>query len=409
MCISLLRYVTAFLLMFWSLTASAQTHKWVFVDGQFRLLPVTASTVQLDKAEAKIATPNKPKDAVALTKAGAATLLLGEIAKTAAWYTEGARAAEARSKAKEIAKSALAVGNNSFAIVPYTTRDPFRLPTETSPVVQIHTYDIRPPLISDDIHELRKAVFGPIQAELSPDHDGMPGQRGYLSGVAVAVKGPNGIDVRLMDQQDEKEYLIEESKRLEKIEAERRQKAERARKEAEEKEAKLAEEARKNREEEYAKEQKRREDQVKEAAERERHLRESRDAIEKRYKERDEACKAGRTTACAYIDDQLTNDIDKVQKYNVTARCMMDSEGGAPLTGPCAKDAPLCMYCRAGQQLSRQVRYESFAALQAQTRAELIQKGAIPISGLDQLVKAKLVNPAISERFGLQEFLIPKP
>lgn len=406
--LSLIRVLAVLVVMCWSVGASAQTHKLVLVDGQFRLVPITASTIQVDKPGMKFDQAKKPKESIATSKTGAAMQLLGEITKTAAWFTEGSRAAEARAEAERVARQAVASGDRTMAIVPYTTRDPIKLPTEVDPVVRPNTYDIRPPLLSDDIHELRKAVFGPLVPELNPGYDGI-GQKGYLRGVAVAVKGPNGIDVRLMNDKDEKEYLVEESKRLEKIEADRRQQAERARKEAEEREAKLAEEERKKRADQYAKEQKQREDQAREAAEREAKLRESRDAIEKRYKERDEACKNGRTPACTSVDDRLTNDVDRLQKYQVTARCMVDGDGGQPLTGPCSKDAPPCMYCRAGQQLSRQVRYESFAALQAQTRADLLQKGAVPAKGLDQLVNAKLASPAISQKFGLQEFLLGKP
>ena len=404
------KFQLAFILIFYASTtlSFAQTHKIVLIDGQYQQVPIQTTVLSLSKPHDPFIEPKKPTTEVATTSSGALLLLFNEIRKTTAWYQESSRADDARRTAQERAEQAARTSGNAFTLVPWTTRDPLRLPTEFNQTVQVNTYEVRNPISGNDLHELRKAIFGPIQDELNPA-GAKAGERGYLSGVALATSTSNGIEVRLLDREDEKKYVIEESKRIESIEIERREKAEQEIKEAQVREAKLVEEERQKRANDYAKEQKEREQKAEAAAKRENELKASRAELEKRYKERDEACKAGRTADCVYVDDKLTNDIDKAVKNQVLARCMQDTEGGQPLKGPCAKDGPGCMYCQPGKQLDRQVRFESFTALQVQSRTKMIKIGKIPSSGLDKLVNAQLSTPNMLDKYGLHEFVLKKP
>lgn len=393
-----LLFLSLFFLGCGSAIAQGQKLEFVLVDGQYVVKSVPINSTQVTKDKIQVTNPSLGGD----LHQGVVDTLYPELVKTMKYWTEGTRAAEAKDKAERAAREAVSSSGASFAVVGVIADNKLEFTDEP----QLNRYSVGSPETSDDIHELRKSVFGPVRDELAPAGPGTSELQsgGHLRYAIVATKDAQGnVTTRMLNKSDEESYLSEENKRIANANAARAAELEKKRKDAEAAEAQLEEKKRKERQAAYEAEQARLREQEKEARAREKQARDNQAAVEKRMKERDEACSGGRTASCAVIDDALTNDFEKIKEHQNTALCAFNA-GDGPAKGPCAPGAPPCMYCRAGDDLDRQQRYESFVTAQTSIRINLASKGITDKKSIDGALKKFLKSKTAIEQFGLQDF-----
>ena len=406
--------------------AQSSGFTWDVVDGQVVISPAKKTNGTFGTLK-----PGSPSTPTSLPSnyqsQGTVVDLANEAIKTAKYWTEGERAARAQAQAREAATKVLESSSARFASVPWLADRPQDISDPDNP--QVYHYSIGAPKVSDDIHEVRKAIYGPLRGELNPPSGPSSSQSpGFLRGTIIAQKNPDGtISTRFANPSDARNYAKEESERIALQEAEyqkqrglesaRAQKAmDEADKRREElKQKQLAADVAKKQGDELRR-QKEEAERARDAAERARkesearakQLAENQKALERRYQERDDACAKGRTSACIYIDDHLTNDFDTIIKHQNTARCAQFEEGAGPQGGPCAPEAPPCIYCSADSEMRKQQRWETSLALQVNTRRALLQNPSTSISTFEDAVRARLTSKSMIKQFGHNEFILGK-
>lgn len=285
----------------------------------------------------------------------------GSITDTAIYLLDHKRNMAAREVAERQIIEEMQRTNSNFGVGGTTTDAPSPKYVKPSDAIAkgdqwSRNYEAIKPTAGNDVFSLLDQVFSTTPTIRQFGQEDSPTRR-YPQSILFGERRPDGtIGVRLLDEQDgiryqeqaANKYAVEAEQRArqaareaedarnaaqrareqaERESDEAKRKEEQARRDEAERKAKVAEEERKKAEDEAKRK--------KEAAEEFRRLAADRDA----------SCRLGGAD-CAYSNSRLNLFIETSEKAGRTARCVQFDEGHpAPAGGPCAQDAPPCIYC----------------------------------------------------------------
>lgn len=292
-----------------------------------------------------------------------------EVGRTVAIHVEeGDNLALTRKRAQENAKAAIESGY-SYAIVPVTGNEPYELTPQ-----KVHEYTVEPADVGNNLYEVLSDAFVSKDTQIIPA-DGKPK---YLKYMVFAEKNERGeVVFSNLTSTDHERFIIYTSEKSEQENKALAQKLESDRLQDEKRYKALIEEQKAKDKKAYEEEQESLRIKAADADKRAKEEEERRKTLAARSKERDDACAGGRSPACIYKDDQVTNDFAEAYKRSHTALCRADGDRGAlgMGRGGCAPGSPPCISCSAGKDLDEQRRLETLFAAELSISAELLDKG----------------------------------
>jgi hypothetical protein len=360
------------------------------VDGQY-----VVKRVQLKSSVPPPPTPHAEPNEPAIS--GILDLWV-EAVKTASYMEEGDRMANARKEAIEKARVSIESGNR-YAIVPVTADSPLQIEEE----IKVNNYKIGRAETGDDKTSILGAAFGSKNDELMNQDEVTSTMPTYLRYILFAEKESDGtIKYRNLTKTDQEEFVMQQSKDAEDASTQVAHQKEMERLDAEKRQNALSEQQRKNSQAAYEAEQSKRKAEEQAARKRADEEMKRRQTLAEKAAERDSICANGRTSACIYKDDQVTNDYEFAQKSIKTGDCAApnpDSSGH----GACSPGAPPCIFCNFGKALVEQQRYETYIAANATIRTSLMAKGKGD-GAINLNIKNFVESKRGREQFGLKGF-----